>query len=573
MKGVPFPMLRRHLLLVASIALMGVAVAQTPMQYPQRQRPSQTGTLTLSGTVVNSVTGEPIPRALIQLSGMTSRAALTDSEGRFQFDNLPETQAVLMAHKPGYFSDLEMQRGSRPKRVVITANMGSVTVSLTPAGVVSGHVSSSDGEPVEFARVRLRMKTVQNGRRQWMDRSGATTDDDGYFRIGNLQPGAYYLYCDALRTFSAGDEALAPAYYPGVSDISGASPLEIRPGNTAVADIMLRKDRAYRVTGIITGLEQGQNASVQLIGSGGESLPLQSNVSQSSGTFELRRVPPGSYTLKVHAQQRVAPGMINGIVGGTIGGFPGGGRGPRMPQTYTGSVPITVNGDLSGVTVAVQPSITIPIEVRTEFTNKQTEPAETTFRVRGGPQRQYQQYVMLHLVRTDGQPGDNYAQMTGAPDNVSFFLQNVEPGRYRVEFMQVSNTYVKSATYGTTDLLREDLIVTGGTTEPIEVVVRDDGAFLSGTANCSDTQCWVFVVPEGTSAFQPRTIFVSPQGTFQQGGLAPGAYRVYAFDRVDGIEYTNPEAMKAYGARAQTVVLSAGQRAQVNVDLTKVVDQ
>jgi hypothetical protein len=66
---------------------------------------------------------------------------------------------------------------------------------------------------------------------------------------------------------------------------------------------------------------------------------------------------------------------------------------------------------------------------------------------------------------------------------------------------------------------------------------------------------------------------VNPQGTFQTFGLAPGSYRVYAFDRSDGIEFTNPEAMKPYSSKAETVVLSSGQKAQVNVELTKVAEQ
>ena len=247
----------------------------------------------------------------------------------------------------------------------------------------------------------------------------------------------------------------------------------------------------------------------------------------------------------------------------------------RMPQMYTGSVPITVRGDLNNVTVAIQPAATIPVVVRTDFTEKQADDdMRATESVTVGRGRRYQQYVMLHLIRTDGQHGDNYAQMSGSTDNPALTLQNVEPGRYRVEFQQMGNTYVRSATYGNTDLLRDELVVAGGgESQPIEVVVRDDAASLSGTAHCEDTQCWVLIVPDGNNAIQPRTTFVNPQGSFQQMGLAPGSYRVYAFDRVDGIEYTNPEAMKAYGAHAETVVLSAGQKAQVNVDLTKVSNQ
>jgi len=573
MKGVPFPMFRRRILLVllATVALSTASTAQgvDPRQGSnQRRPPMPSGDITLSGVVVNSVTGDPIPRALIQMMGMTSRVALTDAEGKFQFDNLPETQAMLSAHKPGYFSDMELAQGAgRVKPISISSGMASVTVKLTPAGVIAGRVTTADGEPVESAGVMLKVRMIQNGRRQLMNRNGTVTDEDGYFRVGNLQPGTYYLYSNGnSRMITAGDEVLSPAYYPGVNDVSGASALEVRPGSTTIADFTLHKEKGYRVSGTVTGLLPNQAGSVELLGPDGENLPIGASVRAESSTFELRRVAAGSYTLKVVAQQRTNPGAFGGFVGGLGQGM------PRMPQMYTGSIPIVVNGDMNNVTVAVQAAATIPVVVRTDFTNKQSDNEDTGFAVNKGSRR-YPQYVMLHLIRADGQSGDNYAQISGQPDNPSLLIQNVEPGRYRVEFMPTGATYVRSATYGNTDLLREDLVVSGGDSQPIEVVVRDDAASLSGTARCEDTQCWVLIVPEGSAAIQPRTAFVDPQGGFRQMGLAPGSYRIYAFDRVDGIEYTNTEAMKTYGAHAQTVVLSAGQKAQVNVDLTKVSDQ
>ena len=574
MKGVPFPMsgIRRVFLFIAIAAIAGVASAQltgySPQRGMQRQQPAQTGNITLSGIVVNSVTGEPIPRAMVQMNGMVSRVALTDAEGRFQFENLPETQAMLVARKPGYFSEMELRQGmGRMTPTLITSGMGSVTVKLSPAGVVTGRVTAADGEPVESAGVSLKVRMIQNGRRQLVNRNGAGTDEDGYFRIGNLQPGTYYLYSNGFSRLSAAtDEVFSPAYYPGVNDVAGASAIEVRAGSTSVADLTLRKEKAYRVSGVVTGLLPNQMAQVQLLGPDGDHIPVQSLARGDTNTFELRRVPAGSYTLKVFAQTRmnVGPGGNSAVFTGSMGGA------PRMPQMYTGSIPLTVSGDLNNVSVSVQPAANIPVVVRTDFTNKQSDSGSTASGINS---RRYQQNVMLHLIRADGQRGDNYAQMSGPPDNMSLSIQNVEPGRYHVEFTPMGNTYVRSATYGNTDLLRDDLIVAGGDSQPIDVVVRDDAASLSGTARCEDSQCWVLIVPDGTSAIQARQAFVNPQGSFEQSGLAPGSYRIYAFDRLDGIEYTNPEAMKAYGAHAETVMLTAGQKAQVSVDLTKVSDQ
>ena len=56
----------------------------------------------VSGSVVNSVTGEPIARALVRVIGQISRNAFTDQEGHFQFEDMPAGRFVLMAQKPGY---------------------------------------------------------------------------------------------------------------------------------------------------------------------------------------------------------------------------------------------------------------------------------------------------------------------------------------------------------------------------------------------------------------------------------------------------------------------------------------
>jgi len=49
--------------------------------------------------------------------------------------------------------------------------------------------------------------------------------------------------------------------------------------------------------------------------------------------------------------------------------------------------------------------------------------------------------------------------------------------------------------------------------------------------------------------------------------LAPGSYRVIALDRVDDLEYTNPEELKAYLAKAQEVTLGSKQETHMELEL------
>src|SRR5438270_10530375 len=46
----------------------------------------------LQGTVVNSVTGDPVYRALVSIHAQQQRSVLTDRNGHFTFDNLPRLQ-------------------------------------------------------------------------------------------------------------------------------------------------------------------------------------------------------------------------------------------------------------------------------------------------------------------------------------------------------------------------------------------------------------------------------------------------------------------------------------------------
>src|SRR5215472_13868935 len=71
----------------------------------------------LSGSVLNSQTGEPVGGALATLSILNLasvnnqanrpkpivREAAADSTGRFQFDNLPEGSYRLTADRPGFW--------------------------------------------------------------------------------------------------------------------------------------------------------------------------------------------------------------------------------------------------------------------------------------------------------------------------------------------------------------------------------------------------------------------------------------------------------------------------------------
>src|SRR5258707_15738699 len=91
--------LRTLILLVAlfPIPTFSAQVAQNADRYPIR------------GTVINSLTGEPIRGALVQIYANRQRSVLTGADGSFQFADVPAGTLNLNVRKPGFFTAQAIQ--------------------------------------------------------------------------------------------------------------------------------------------------------------------------------------------------------------------------------------------------------------------------------------------------------------------------------------------------------------------------------------------------------------------------------------------------------------------------------
>ena len=67
-----------------------------------------------------------------------------------------------------------------------------------------------------------------------------------------------------------------------------------------------------------------------------------------------------------------------------------------------------------------------------------------------------------------------------------------------------------------------------------------------------------------------KTATMSPQGTFEFTGVAPGTYSVLALERTAGIEYTKREALEGYMSKAVETILAPSGAGAVQLELTRV---
>ena len=590
----------RILSLSFAIACLSAAAGQSTSD--------KTDTDTIRGIVINSVTHEPIARALVS-SPDNRFATLTNSEGRFEFtlpkvDSTPEGGSVLttpvsgqiqsaipnrpymlMARKPGF---LDAANGLAQN--LQNEALKDVTLALTPESLIVGAVTLPTSEPPDSIMLQVYRRQVQNGRARWLPVRGAQSTSDGQFRFAELPAGTYKLLThelldrdpittDPLNLPRSNDPrgqlfGYPPVYYQSAPDFGSAATIQLAAGQTQTFNLSLVKLPYYRVkVPVINAPDNGVAVSVYAHGRKGPGFSLGYNNSDHAIEGML---PDGTYTIEA---SRFGPDGVTGI------------------QT------ITIKGSaIDGPSMTLASNTSIPVNVKEEFTSADN-PGSMTWNINGrntvikGPRR----YLSVTLEPADdfGVGPQVFLRDPRRAGDEALVIEGAPAGSYWVR-VNSSRGYPASIRSGNLDLLHQPLVVAaGGTASPIEITMRDDTAEISGTVDgvtppaqrpvisgganlaSGDARGWtssapfggqaaahIYCIPLADSSGQLTEIWVSPDGSFVSQGLAPGAYRLLAFDREQHeLEYRNPEALRTYDSKGPVVRVFGGQKEHVQLQL------
>jgi hypothetical protein len=507
-------------------------------------------------------------------------AMLTDGEGHFEF-TLPKDEnngtspgtvlhgsgtirsyasgnaaTWLMARKPGFLDD------PRDRKPVSASTGDDLTIPLIPESLIKGKVILSTNDPAIGVNVQIYSKEVQNGFPRWSHRADSRTNLAGEFRFAELPRGTYRLF---TSEFMDNDPAATmpgepvfgfpPVYYPGVSDFSAASTIDLGPGQTVEANLPLTHQPYYQVRIPIANpdITGGMNISVRGHRGPGYSLGFNSGEHRIEGML-----PNGSYAVEASTYDQ---GQVTGTVTLSVKGGPT--EGPPMTLTHSGLIRLEVKEEFS-----------------TQWNSSMTiSNGSSTFSVHGP--RRYLNASITSADDSEDQRGASLRSPTG-PQDEALVLENVRPGKYWLQ-VDTSRGYVASATMGGIDLLHEPFSVGSGPASPIEVTLRDDCAQIDGTVTTLAeraatvnvgtvtgwaAEAWVYFIPLPDSPGHFQQFGVSNDGKFRYEMMAPGSYRVLAFaNRQENLPFHDPEGMKAYEMKGPVVHLVAGQKTTIQVSL------
>ncbi len=514
--------------------------------------------LRISGTAVNATTGRPLKDIEVAVGPVSSSGGQktnTDSQGGFVFDGLATGKYWLVAQGRGFpRQTYDEHEGFSSAIVVGNKDVPSegIVFRLRPGASISGAVMDDFNEPVRHAGVTLFRAAMVDGKQTTAPAQHANTDDQGRYRFSHLLSGSYLIAVSAQPWYAQGgprvqsvattttradgsttttrkevaqppdplDVAYPLTFYAGTTDVSSATPVVVKPGDQASADVTMAAVPARHLRIPLIGAEEHTfyTLSQHVLGNAFQ-LPLQSY--RSDGEIEIGGIAPGHFTLEAQANgpNPVRSSQeINVLNNGAIAKA-------ELSPPITARGLVTLEGDpvFQGVFVQLRGEYGVfgsPVSEKGEFQIAGPIHSGTydiaVYGIAGG--------VIVGSVARDSLPpvDGNKIELTGS---------------------------------GPTQLV---IRMARGLAR-VEGVVLKEGKPFPGAM--------VVLVPEDFEHHPSRVRRdqSDSDGTFLLGSAAPGKYKVVAIQNGWSMEWSNPAVLKPYLKAAEWFELTAHQKYTVKV--------
>jgi hypothetical protein len=213
--------------------------------------------------------------------------------------------------------------------------------------------------------------------------------------------------------------------------------------------------------------------------------------------------------------------------------------------------------DISGVVLRFSPVPSIPLELVADGSSNtdSTAPGLSQFG------------LVLNSEQADSDGGYAGVGLSSKTNQTFFFL--APPGNYRLVGRNTGAWYIKSASYGDSDLLTQNLVVAPGASGiPIRITVSSETGSLQGTVklNGNPAAAWVYLIPNGPSAQANYSTRSNSNGSYNFAHLPPGSYQAIAFERQHAVDYRTPGSLSPFDNHASSVTINVGDKPTLNLD-------
>jgi len=536
--------------------------------------------------------GVPVEPGVVQLSGGSpSRTFKTGTDGRFRFsDVVPGEYRLYATHSNAYAPAEYGQRSpsglGMPLVLAAGQSKTGITLTMTQTASISGRVTDGNREPAAFTSMLAFRIVYRQGVRTVEVVQSVLTDDRGEYRLFWLVPGRYYLSAMpiqarpyslplsfpsrvggalytgtpviALRASDAGDvfeETYLPMYYPGTLDIRSSKPIMLRAGENLRADFNVgpTATRTLQIAGTIF-LSAGQplpNARLELAPRKpeGHSIVVPTANADANGNFSIRGIVPGSYFLYVTSQ------------GGQP--FPAPGTPPPPPGSpepilMTATIPLDIGlnaqtSDLNNLKIQAVTGANIPWQITFEpRVGSSTTPPTFNVSLVRDPDLAGAPPALLSTRNVRATPGNQAERL----------LRGVGSGDFRVTISGVPKTgYVKSIRLGSADILKDGLHMAGPVRDELQIVVSDNAGQLDGVVLDFKRQPFsnatIALLPEFNQRAGRLDLFKNStsneDGKFHFEGVAPGTYKIFAWEDIPPDDWYDPEVVQPYESQGTSV--------------------
>jgi hypothetical protein len=556
--------------------------AQQTVQPPPASAPAQPASVAsapaahgfhIAGTVVNSLTGQPVPGASVAIAPTSegtdrdiSKSVMTGADGKFLFAGLAQGKYSLMATARGFSLQYFEHHDPFATAIAIGPDLDTdhLVFRLQPDASIEGQVSDENNDPVQNALVRLFQTTTEEGQQKTAPVTQAQTDDLGQYRIGHLSPGTYYLSVSARPWYAQNsrppqnyeryrknyysnspsaeqaDAALDVTYpltfYGGSFDSASATPLTLSAGERTTADVTL-----HAVPSLHLRIHTGSNESSVL------------------GRMVFPRI-----------SQRLFQGYLDSVF--------------NAPDSWVAPGVIEISGLAPGHYVVEMPPSTGPNDkaasrawYREVDLSGDADIAASEgpgFATVSGSILSTDGRVPLHASVRISNPdtGETFRSDINEHGQFDFTADEVRPGRYVLALEGANGIFLQRLSATGAKVAGRTIEIANAGNVRITGIASQGAALVQGTALRNDQPyagAMIVLVPQDPANNGPlfRRDQSDSDGTFTLPNVVPGQYTVIAIANGWDLEWANPAALQPYLKQGEHVEVPISGRLQVKVQV------